>query len=138
MLCHAARGGQGASRGLCYGGRSAQPQLNITMKGVSVGRRDKPAIALCNPWPDVWSPSCPNVQQSMIPALALKTYQLRGAMATLESNVRTAVQGRGVKTYTWTWWWQPLRTKLKRWNLLQSTHTHNVRTWYVQGKAWAG
>ena len=60
---------------------------------------------------------------SMIPALAPKTYQLCGSTAALESNVRTAVQGCGFKSY-------PLEVVGKSFTFLYVTFGSNDRTYF--------
>ena len=78
-----------------------------------------PAVRLWQRWPDPWSPNCPSVLQSMIPALTHKTFQLHGSLRSLEANVRCIIQGCGFKKYRWGWWWMHIRVRFKGRNLLQ-------------------
>ena len=70
------------------------PALNMTLKGVPFTGAPEPATTLWDRWPDWWSPNCPTVLGSMIPALVGKSFALSGCRLALTHNVQRVVQGR--------------------------------------------
>ena len=114
------------------------PSIGMCMKGVTICSGGGPAMRLWQRWPDPWSPNCPSVLQSMIPALTQKTFQLHGSPGSLEANVRSIVQGCGFKEYKWAWWWMHIRVRFKARHMLHIIPLHSVKKWYEQGRQWAG
>ena len=82
---------------------------SLDMKGVPICGGTGSAVQIWRRWPNQWSPNCPSVLQSMIPALTHKTFLLHGSPGSLEANVRCIVQGCGFKEYKWSWWWLHIR-----------------------------
>ena len=115
-----------------------EPCFDMCIKGVPICHGMGPAVRLWQRWPDPWSPNCPSVLQSMIPALTHKTFQLHGSLRSLEANVRCIIQGCGFKKYRWGWWWMHIRVRFKARNLLHVIPLHTVKLWYDQGRQWAG
>ena len=114
------------------------PSIDMCIKGVPICNGGGPAMRLWQRWPDPWSPNCPSVLQSMIPALTQKTFQLHGSPGSLEANVRCIVQGCGYKEYKWAWWWMHIRVRFKARHMLHIIPLHSVKKWYEQGRQWAG
>ena len=89
-------------------------------------------------WPDRWSPGCPIILQSFVPALVLKSITLCSSAVTRERNLQAVVQGCGYKRYPWKWWWLRLRVKLCDHNLQHTVPLHRARLWYRQGQFLGG
>ena len=114
------------------------PSIDMCIKGVPICSGTGPTVKLWRRWPDPWSPNCPSVLQSMIPALTHKTFLLRGSPGSLEANVRCIVQGCGFKGYKWSWWWPHIRVRFKARAMLHVVPLNTVKLWYEQGRQWAG
>ena len=89
-------------------------------------------------WPDRWSPGCPMVLQSMLPALVLKSITLCSSAVTRERNLQTVIQGCGYKGYPWRWWWLRCRVKLSNHNLQHILPSYRAKLWYQQGQSLGG
>ena len=63
------------------------PSLDVCIKGVPICAGTGPAVQLWRQWPDPWSPNCPSVLQSMIPALVHKTFLLHGSQSAVTPMV---------------------------------------------------
>ena len=102
--------------------------LSLTMKGVP------PVEPFFNPemwdrWPDRWSPNCPLVLQSMIPALVHKALQLCNSTQCRGHNIRGLVLGFGYKHYKWEWWYMPLTCRLRALHLESLCNYHSLKAW---------
>ena len=66
-------------------------------------------------WPERWSPNCPLVLQSMIPALVHRALQLCNSNSTRcrGHNIRGLVLGFGYKHYKWEWSYMPPTCRLR-------------------------
>ena len=122
----------------CDARLSSLPRPNLTVKGVPCTPCSTPATSLWDRWPDRWSPNCPTVLGSMIPALTGKSMTLAGDRHAISCNVRTIVQGCGYKHYQWKWWWQHIRVRFKSRGLVDLIPLSKVKEWYTQGRTWAG
>ena len=86
--------------------------LFLTMKRVP------PVEPFFNPemwesWPERWSPNCPLVLQSMIPALVHRALQLCNSTRCRGHNIRGLVLGFGYKHYKWEWSYMPPTCRLR-------------------------
>ena len=110
--------------------------LSLTMKGVP------PVEPFFNPemwdrWPDRWSPNCPLVLQSMIPALVHKALQLCNSTQCRGHNIRGLVLGFGYKHYKWEWWYMPLTCRLRALHLESLCDYHSLKAWALEGASFA-
>ena len=119
---------------------SLTTQGDLLLKGVAA-HSNPHCPAVCptwSRWPDRWSPGCPIVLRSFIPALVLKSNTLCSSAVTRDRNLQTVIQGCGYKGYPWKWWWLRLRVKLGDHNLRGTVPLHKARLWYNQGKTKGG
>ena len=89
--------------------------------------------AMWDRWPDRWSPTCPLVLQSMIPAVVHKAIFLASHPGARALNLQALVEGCGYKGYPWSWWWLPIRSRMKDLNLLSDVKLVTMKRWYNQG-----
>jgi len=110
--------------------------LSLTMKGVPPV---EPFfnLEMWDRWPDRWSPNCPLVLQSMIPALVHKALQLCNSTRCRGHNIRSLVLGFGYKHYKWEWWYMPLTCRLQALNLQSLCDYHCLKTWALEGASLA-
>ena len=83
--------------------------------------------AMWERWPDRWSPTCPLVLQSMIPAVVHKAIFLASHPGARALDLQALVEGCGYKGCPWSWWWLPIRLRMKDLNLLSDVTL--VRQW---------
>ena len=111
---------------------SCTPTLSLTLKGFRIDFLDP---SVWDRWPDRWSPSCPLVLRSMVPALVLKSILFALCRADQSLNVRGVVTGFGYKKYQWTWWYMPLRCRLQALGLPGLCEYGALKQWVADGKA---
>ena len=129
---------EGCSVDWCDARLHSQPTLDLTIKGVPMGKGATPVTAAWAQWPDWCSQNCPTVLRSMLPALTNKSCELASTPYAIECDIRTVVQGCRYKGYPWNWWWQPMRVRLQRLHQLHHAPLRCVKRWYQQGAKWAG
>ena len=111
---------------------SCTPTLSLTLKGFRCDFFDP---GVWDRWPDRWSPSCPLVLRSMVPALVLKSIMFALCRADQSLNVQGVVTGFGYKKYQWAWWYMPLRCRLQALGLQGLCEYGALKTWVADGKA---
>ena len=88
-------------------------------------------------WQDRWSPNCPLVLQSMIPALVHKALQLCNSTQYCGHNIRRLVLGFGYKPYKWEWWYMPPTCRLPALYLESLCNSHSLKAWALEGASFA-
>ena len=88
----------------------------------------------CDRWPDYWSPHCPLVLQSMIPALVHKALQLCNSTQCRGHNIRGLVLGFGYKHYKWEW---SHMLRLRALHLESLCNYHSLKAWALEGASFA-
>ena len=69
----------------------------------------------------------------MMPAVVRKAIIFASHLGARALKLRALVEGCGYKGYPWSWWWLPIRSRMKDLDLPSDVKLVVVKRWYSQG-----